>query len=216
MVSDGRVAGLAVSSAEAVDGWRLEGHGDGRTDRATSSSTRPSSTSSSSWRRSPSPVPYRGRPQAVGDRSSGEVYYEHEPAHIGTLEKAGFAAAIIVTDIGERIAAVRNRLEADGNLTVSAKLRRKKQTTRQLFIGLRGSSRLRLGRFPSHSTETKTDESESDTGEPAVGLVVSEQCQELVREFYSYKEDHVGGPNADDHCLDALRDAVMGVATPEQ
>ena len=65
----------------------------------------------------------------------------------------------------------------------------------------------------SRSTETDTEESDSsepDTGEPAVGLLVSEQCQELIREFYGYKADHVGGPNADDHCLDALRYAVMG------
>ena len=46
--------------------------------------------------------------------------------------------------------------------------------------------------------------------------MISEQCRELIREFYGYKEDHVGAPNADDHCLDALRYAVMGVATPEQ
>ncbi|ELY55802.1 orc1/cdc6 family replication initiation protein [Natronococcus jeotgali DSM 18795] len=47
-------------------------------------------------------------------------------------------------------------------------------------------------------------------GEPAGGLLVSERCQELIREFYGYKEDHVGGPTAVDHCLDALRYAVMG------
>ncbi|WP_312854282.1 hypothetical protein [Natronococcus sp. JC468] len=47
-------------------------------------------------------------------------------------------------------------------------------------------------------------------GEPAGGLLISERCQELIREFYGYKEDHVGGPTADDHCLDALRYVVMG------
>ncbi|MDG5820198.1 hypothetical protein [Natronococcus sp. A-GB7] len=46
--------------------------------------------------------------------------------------------------------------------------------------------------------------------------MVSERCQELIRAFDGDTDDHVGGPNADDHCLDALRDAVMGVATPEQ
>ncbi|WP_265110720.1 hypothetical protein [Halosolutus halophilus] len=33
-----------------------------------------------------------------------------------------------------------------------------------------------------------------------------------VRGFFSYKEDHVGATGAQDHCLDALRYAVMGVA----
>jgi len=42
------------------------------------------------------------------------------------------------------------------------------------------------------------------------GLVVSDQCVELIQEFQSYKEDHVGS-NRDvpDHCLDALRYALF-------
>ena len=44
-----------------------------------------------------------------------------------------------------------------------------------------------------------------------VGLLVSERCQNLIREFLGYKEEHVGTSQATDHCLDALRYAVMGV-----
>ena len=83
-------------------------------------------------------------------------------------------------------------------------------------MGLCGPSRSRSRRSRSRSTETETTESESDTGESSVGLLLSERCQELIRAFDGCREDHVGGPNADDHCLDALRYAVMGVSTPEQ
>ena len=44
-----------------------------------------------------------------------------------------------------------------------------------------------------------------------VGLLVSDRCRHLIREFLGYKEDHVGTAQATDHALDALRYAVMGV-----
>ena len=144
---------------------------------------------------------------------------EHEPAHIDKLEEAGFDAAVAVKDIDEGIAEVRKRPEADGNLEISTDLRPKKRTVRRPFMGLPDSARSRSRQSQSQSTETEepdTDSSDTDTREPAVGLLVSERCQELIREFYGYKADHVSGPNADDHCLDALRYAVMGVATPEK
>ena len=152
------------------------------------------------------------------DRPSGVIYCEHKPSHIDKLEEAGFDAVVAVKDIDEGIAEVRKRLEADGNLEVSTDLRPKKRTVRVPIMGL-PDSRSRSRQSRSQSTETEepdTDSSEPDTGEPAVGLLISERCQELIREFYGYKADHVGGPNADDHCLDALRYAVMGVATPDR
>ncbi|WP_331232685.1 terminase large subunit domain-containing protein [Natronorarus salvus] len=42
------------------------------------------------------------------------------------------------------------------------------------------------------------------------GLLVSDRCVELVQEFMSYKEEHVGKSVAEDHALDALRYALMG------
>jgi hypothetical protein len=46
-----------------------------------------------------------------------------------------------------------------------------------------------------------------------VGLLISEQCDNLIREFLSYKEEHVGTSGAEDHALDALRYAVISDAT---
>jgi hypothetical protein len=45
-----------------------------------------------------------------------------------------------------------------------------------------------------------------DDGRP--GLLVSDNCEHLIREFLGYKEEHVGKSGADDHALDALRYAV--------
>lgn len=42
------------------------------------------------------------------------------------------------------------------------------------------------------------------------GLIVLEDCTELIKEFQSYKEDDVGTSRATDHALDALRYAIMG------
>jgi len=47
-------------------------------------------------------------------------------------------------------------------------------------------------------------------GEIGPGLLVVEDCVELVQEFQSYKEDDVGTSRADDHCLDVTRYAIMG------
>lgn len=45
------------------------------------------------------------------------------------------------------------------------------------------------------------------------GLLVSERCEHLIREFLGYKQEQVGASSAVDHALDATRYAVMGEAT---
>jgi hypothetical protein len=41
------------------------------------------------------------------------------------------------------------------------------------------------------------------------GLLVSDRCTELIQEFMSYQEDHVGTKKAEDHCADATRYALF-------
>jgi len=41
------------------------------------------------------------------------------------------------------------------------------------------------------------------------GLLVADQCTPLIQEFLSYKEEHVGKSEAEDHALDALRYAIF-------
>lgn len=42
-------------------------------------------------------------------------------------------------------------------------------------------------------------------------LYVSDECDATVRELFSYKEEDIGGSDVQDHAVDALRYAVMGV-----
>jgi len=51
------------------------------------------------------------------------------------------------------------------------------------------------------------DRLSTDEGRP--GLVVTERCTDLIQEFLSYKEEHVGKNGAKDHALDALRYALF-------
>lgn len=46
-------------------------------------------------------------------------------------------------------------------------------------------------------------------GEGRPGLLVTERCSDLIQEFLSYKEEHVGKAAATDHALDALRYALF-------
>ena len=91
-------------------------------------------------------------------RPRGNVYCEHEPAHIVKFRRAGWNAGKAKKDIDAGIDDVRYRLREDHE------------------------------------------------GRP--GLLVVDRCENLVGEFLGYAEDDVGGSNADDHALDALRYAV--------
>lgn len=42
-------------------------------------------------------------------------------------------------------------------------------------------------------------------------LYVTDDCENTVRELFSYKEEDIGGSNVQDHACDSLRYAVMGV-----
>jgi len=61
-----------------------------------------------------------------------------------------------------------------------------------------------------HVRERLTTDSE---GRP--GLLVTDRCSDLIQEFLSYKEEHVGKAAATDHALDALRYALF-THTPVQ
>jgi phage terminase large subunit-like protein len=46
------------------------------------------------------------------------------------------------------------------------------------------------------------------------GLLVSEQCENLIREFQGYKEEHIGKTGAEDHAADVTRYVCMGEIDP--
>ncbi|WP_331234252.1 terminase large subunit domain-containing protein [Natronorarus salvus] len=55
-------------------------------------------------------------------------------------------------------------------------------------------------------SQTTVDRSEP---EQRPGLLVSDKCEHLIREFQGYKKEQVGKSSATDHCLDSLRYALF-------
>lgn len=51
-----------------------------------------------------------------------------------------------------------------------------------------------------------------ERGTGRVGMMVSERCGNLIREFLGYKEENVSSASASDHCLDSLRYLCMGIS----
>jgi hypothetical protein len=119
----------------------------------------------------------------ANDKPEGTIFCEHEPSDIDRFERAGWPTEKAEKSLDAGIAEVRRRLERDGNA-------------------------------PAEEPGPKLDDLAWDGGEAVerVGLLISDRCQQLIREFLGYKEDHVGTSQAIDHCLDSLRYLCMGVA----
>ena len=125
------------------------------------------------------------------EKPSGTIYCDHEPEHVAKFRRADFQARNATKDLDAGIAKVRKRLEADGNRPV---------TDATPHVGAWGWEYAR-GPPVEHDLEHR------------VGLVIAQRCEHVVREFLSYKTEHVGTAAAEDHRLDALRYACMGVAS---
>jgi len=55
-----------------------------------------------------------------------------------------------------------------------------------------------------------------DEGKPLPPkLLIAERCEELINEFFSYKQEDIGGKSANDHLLDCLRYAIMAIVEGE-
>lgn len=48
------------------------------------------------------------------------------------------------------------------------------------------------------------------------GIIISEECENLIEELLNYQQDDVGGTNVSDHACDALRYLCMGVSDDGQ
>ncbi|PSP83302.1 hypothetical protein BRC96_08995 [Halobacteriales archaeon QS_6_64_34] len=140
--------------------------------------------------------------QWATETPDGTIYAEHVPAEIEKFERAGWDVKKAVKDIDAGIAEVRRRLDSDGNMEVSS--------AGPFFSGALDPS---TGEWTSF-TSTAVSQKEANDPEHGdhVGLLVSDNCAHLIREFLGYKEEHVGKGTATDHALDALRYAVMGAS----
>ena len=143
------------------------------------------------------------------DKPQGSIYCEHEPSDIEKFTRSGYSAAKAAKSLDGGISEVRKRLEADENIAISSK---KKSIVPIRSYRVTKSGRTTTPRDAKSTRKTTEDETENDSKSDLeleessrVGLLVSDRCEHLIREFLSYKEEHVGKSNADDHCLDSLR-----------
>lgn len=139
------------------------------------------------------------------------IFAEHEPAEIQKFKSAGFPAVKAQKSIDAGISEVRKRLQSDGNISLDDDVGGDEPMAFQLDT----SKPSPTFDFGGSTQATETDNSTSSTSEARVGLLVSDKCQSLIREFLGYKEEHVGTSQATDHCLDALRYAVMGTTSAD-
>lgn len=143
----------------------------------------------------------------VNDKPKGRIYCEHEPSDIQKFRQANWPAEQAEKSIDAGISEVRKRLDSDGNMDISVKRPR-------VDLRLTGFG----GNLPADPRPPRTPDEENSAEEDSekqerVGLLVSARCEELVREFHGYKEEHVGTAAADDHCLDSLRYLVTTSAS---
>jgi hypothetical protein len=148
------------------------------------------------------------------NKPEGPIFAEHEPSDIQKFNDAGYPAEKADKSLDAGIAEVRRRLEADGNAPVD------ESPGPQQAKGFMVTRR--AGGTKSRRRITSTDRRDTDDAPPdrdregRVGLLVSENCPHLIREFLGYKEEHVGTSQAVDHCLDGLRYLCMGVVSGSQ
>ena len=147
------------------------------------------------------------------EKPKGRIFAEHEPADIKKFRKAGWPAVKAEKSIDAGISEVRKRLQSDGAGPIDDT-----PTDPRASPTWGGDDVLAFSFDPSDPTPSRSDDDEdsddvdAERAEGRVGLLVSDRCTHLIREFLGYKEDHVGGSSATDHCLDSLRYACMGVA----
>lgn len=157
----------------------------------------------------------------------GTIFCEHEPADIETFEQAEWPARKAEKSLDAGISEVRRRLGSDGNAPVD-----EVSDGGGAFIVTRGGpggvGENRSGGSVRRGTPTEVSRQRvadggsdgeqsdaSDDRDPRVGLLVSDRCQQTIREFLGYKEEYVGKSQAIDHCLDSLRYLCMGVASSD-
>jgi hypothetical protein len=157
------------------------------------------------------------------NKPKGTIYCEHVPDEIEKFRAAGWSAEKANKDLDSGIAEVRSRFDFE-----SADARDRPGTTRRSGAGGKGTpalpSRLERryqaarGSQPSRSDAERAGPSREQSPDPvpegpAPGLLISDQCEHLIRELLGYQEEHVGKSTAEDHCVDSLRYVVASLGT---
>jgi len=146
------------------------------------------------------------------DKTGGRIYAEHVPAELEKFNRAGWRTEKAEKDIDAGLSEVRRRLEADGNMDVPDNVSGSDVLAFQMSTDDRAQTATFGWGSSTNASEPSDDSDDTTDAEARVGLLVSDRCQNLIREFLGYKEEHVGKSAAEDHCLDSLRYACMGLS----
>ncbi|MFB1066338.1 terminase large subunit domain-containing protein [Natrinema sp. H-ect4] len=110
------------------------------------------------------------------DKPAGTIYCDHEPAQIDKLNRAGYPAEAATKDLDEGIAEVRKRLEADGNLDVGTK-----EKVILTIGGMPNCTHISSSTGETRRAGEPSRDEPAAAEKPAVGLLISERCQPLIR-----------------------------------
>lgn len=69
--------------------------------------------------------------------------------------------------------------------------------------------------MPGGMSISRATEADELADESVVGLLVSDRCQQLIRELVGDTDEHVDTTGARDDCLGCLRDGVMGATSTD-
>ena len=165
------------------------------------------------------------------DKPRGTIFAEHEPSDIEKLKRANWPVVKADKSLDAGISEVRKRLEADGNMELpegdssGAYIVTNGPTAgtwgTPAWGGGSGGRWTRGGtgtwgadrRAAGDGDDTDRDADAEAEKRPRVGLLISDRCENLIREFLGYKEEQVGTSAAVDHCLDSLRYCVATSST---
>lgn len=143
------------------------------------------------------------------DKPQGTIYAETRPEHIEKFRKAGYPAEKANKSIDEGIDEVRKRFSPEGNIELNAQKSTRTSINRGTPSQLQDRrTQRRYEAAQSAADQTTTEQDGAENGS-RVGLLISDQCENLIRELLGYKEEDVGTSRAVDHCCDALRYCVF-------
>lgn len=121
----------------------------------------------------------------ANDKPKGPIYCDHDPSDMEKLTRAGYEARRAAKDIDEGIAEVRKRLETDGIQAIGPSVgdsggRSPVWGSSSVSVTPPEMSRRTSDVDPDADADTDND---GGPGEGRVGLLTSDRCEHLIREF---------------------------------
>lgn len=142
----------------------------------------------------------------ANDKPQQTIFAEHEPTDLKRFAKHGWECKKAAKSIEPGISEVQKRLRRDGPDPDE------EQGESEGAAGGDSADQITTSGPEPAASDADNDRSEPRAPAGRVGLLVSDNCQNLIQEMLSYKQEDVGTAQATDHCADALRYVCMGAA----